>query len=176
MKFEGFAMFSRFRMPGRVNSDWLLFGLMGLVVVLALTAIGRAVLIQKKAAHTFVGWHEDMLGYQQTVAEQKASGKPMLVYFYATWCPHCKRFTAQILSSDKMQNYVKRYPHVRIAPDNGKAEKQLMESYGAEGFPTFLVVKSNGKRTKMEPYTMDDGRMRMKTPDEFIQDVERAAH
>jgi uncharacterized repeat protein (TIGR02543 family) len=160
---------------GRAMGDWVLFGLMGLVVVLALTAIGRAVIIQQKAAHTFDGWYEDATGYQKAVADQKAGGKPMLVYFYATWCPHCKRFTAEVLSSPKTQEYVKKYPHVRIAPDNGNAEKQLMQSYGAEGYPSFFVVKSNGQRIKMETHTTSHGGARLKTPDEFIQDIESAA-
>lgn len=161
--------------PGRSLADWTLFSLMGILVLLAVIVIGRAAMVQQRVAHTFEGWNENYTGYQAALAEQKSTQKPVLVYFYADWCPHCKRFTAEVLSTPKMQDYVKRYPHVRIAPDNGQAEKQLMERYGAEGFPAFYVLKPDGEQTKIETHIQAGEEARLKKPDEFIEDIERAA-
>jgi thiol:disulfide interchange protein len=169
-------MLPKMKTSGRSASDWVLFGLIGAIVLLAVFAVGRSVMVQKRVATTFTGWYENASGYQKALSEQQATGRPMLVYFYAGWCPHCKRFTAEILSSPKMQAYVKKYPHVRIAPDNGEAEKKLMSAFGAEGFPSFFVVKVNTKPVKMETHTTGHGQARLKTPDEFIAGIERAVH
>jgi thiol:disulfide interchange protein len=169
------CMLFQLKKPGRSLADWALFSLMGLLVMLAVFAIGRAAMVQERVAHTFEGWYDDVPGYQKALAEQKTTEKPMLVYFYANWCPYCKRFTSQILSTSKVQNYVKRFPHVRIAPDNGRAERQLMESFGAEGFPAFYVLKPDGERTKIETHIQTGEEVRLKKPDEFIADVEKAA-
>ena len=95
----------------------------------------------------------------------------MLVYFYAPWCPHCKQFAAQILADRKMQAFVQDYPHVRIYPDQNAAELELMKNYGAQGFPSFYVVLPNQKRVLMETHTLDGGRSRLKTPNEFLKAI-----
>lgn len=158
------------------GNNWLLFSLIGAIVLLGVFAIWRTIDSQQHVAKTFNGWYDDARGYQQAVADQRASGKPILVYFYATWCPHCKRFTAEILSDPKMKAYVQQYPHVRIAPDNGQAEQKIMSEYGVEGFPSFFVAKRDGNRVKIETHTTNGGNLRLKTPAEFIESVEEAAH
>lgn len=168
-------LFPLFKAPGRSFSDGLLFGLMGLLVVLALFAVGRAVVVQQQVSHAFEDWHDDYLGYQKALAEQKKSGKPVLVYFYATWCPHCKRFTEKVLSTSKVREALKRYPRVRIAPDNGPAEKALMENYGADGFPSLYMVKANGEKTKLTLHTVQKNEARLQSADEFIVNLQRTA-
>jgi thiol:disulfide interchange protein len=167
-------MTHRFRQFGRRGislSEGLLYGLILMVVLLGGFAVFRSVTIQHRVASTFTGWYEDKAGYEKAQADMKATGKPMLVYFYATWCPHCKRFTAYVLSDPKMQNFVKSYPHVRIAPDNGKTEQALMSEYGAQGYPAFYVVKPDGQRTQIDTYA-EKPRPHPKTPAEFIESVQ----
>lgn len=152
---------------GRSASDWMLLGLITVVAVLSLYAIARAVDTQHQAREAFTGWYQDAKGHKKAMADQQATGKPILVYFYADWCPHCKRFAAEILSTPKTRDFVKNYPHVRIAPDNGKAERKLMDEYGAEGYPTFYVVLPDGKRVKVDTHTESAHEFRLKTPQEF---------
>jgi thiol:disulfide interchange protein len=161
---------------GRSAGDWVLFTLIGVIALVALFAVGRAFMVQQRVAGAFTGWYENAEGYQKAMAEQQASKRAMLVYFYATWCPHCKRFAAEILSSPEMMETVKKYPHVRIEPEHGEAERKLMTAFGAEGFPSFYVVKPDSNPVKMDTHTQDKGgQPRLKTPKEFIRDMEKAA-
>lgn len=168
-----------FKVAGHASGDWMLFSLIGIIVLLGVFAIGRSLVLQRQVAATFQGWYEDYPGYQKAMADQAKSGKAVLVYFYAPWCPHCKHFTAEILSKPQMQAYVKRYPHVRIYPEKGGPEKQIMDSYGAEGFPTFFVAKKDGTHIRIDTHTSSTGSSgapRFKSPEEFIQDIDKAAH
>lgn len=163
------------RLRGAAMGDWLLYGLIVIIMLLGGYAIFRSVDTQQKVAISFVGWYEDKPGYEKALADQKQTGKPMLVYIYAPWCPHCKQFSAQVLSAPKMQQFVQNYPHVRIAPDHGKAEEQIMSEYGAKGYPSFYVVMPDGKRTELQTYT-DPEHPRLKTPEEFKRTILEATH
>jgi thiol:disulfide interchange protein len=147
--------------------------LMLAVMLLGGIVIYRSVEVQKRVATTFVGWYEDQSGYDKALVDQKTTHKPMLVYFYASWCPHCKRFSAEVLSDAKMRQFVQDYPHVRIAPDNGNPEKQLMKQYGAPGYPAFYVLMPDQKRRQIETFIMGP-QPRMKTPLEFMKSILQA--
>jgi thiol:disulfide interchange protein len=150
--------------------------LMASVMLLGGIMIYRSVAVQKQVAVTFVGWYEDKKGYDKALADQKTTKKPMLLYFYATWCPHCKRFTSEVLADAKMRQFVQDYPHVRIAPDDGVEEKQLMTEYGAQGYPSFYVVMPDQKRIPIDTFTMGEAgsQPRLKTPLEFMKSVLKA--
>lgn len=163
----------RFRaFKGISAGDGLMIGLVALVMVLGGIAIFRSMDIQGRVATTFEGWYEDAAGYQKALTDQKQTQKPILLYFYATWCPHCKDFTAKVLSQPKTQAFVKNYPHVRVAPDNGEAEKKLMEDFGAQGYPTFYVIMPDQRRIQVDTYASTPT-PHAKTAEEFIDSVEQ---
>lgn len=159
-------------LKGISAGDGLLFGLIALVMVLGSIAIFRSMDVQKRVGTAFEGWYEDAKGYQKALDDQKHTKKPVLVYFYATWCPHCKEFTAQVLSDPKTQRFVTNFPHVRIAPDNGDAEKKLMTDFGAEGYPAFYVVLPDQKRIQVDTYATTPT-PHNKSAQEFIDSVQR---
>lgn len=158
------------RARGTAAGDWLLYGLIVIIMLLGGYAIFRSVDVQQKVAVTFVGWYEDKPGYDKAVADQRQTGKPMLVYIYAPWCPHCKQFAAQVLSDPKVKQFVQQYPHVRVAPDHGQAEERILQDYGAKGYPSFYVVMPNGQRIELETHTTGQ-QPRLKTPQEFIRSI-----
>lgn len=148
-----------------------LIGLILLIMVLGGVAIYRSLNEQEVISQTFESWFEDASGYRKALNIQAKTGQPILLYFYATWCPHCKDFAADVLSQPVMQAFVKNYPHVRVAPDNGQAEQQLMSEFGAEGYPTFYVVLPEKKRIQVDTFTQTNP-PRAKTAEEFMQSVE----
>lgn len=77
-------------------------------------------------------------------APEEKRGK--LVFFYADWCGHCKKFMPE----------VKAYKGVQVeyvdCSSPKPAEKKLMKEYGVSGFPSMFYVDANNKRT---PFTGD---------------------
>lgn len=151
----------------------LLIGLIVLVMGLGGFAIYRSMDTQNQVVASFKGWYEDAPGYQKALKDQAATQKPVLLYFYATWCPHCKEFAAKVLADPKTQAFVQAYPHVRVAPDNGEAEKKLMSEFGAQGYPTFYVILPDQRRIQIDTYASTPT-PHLKTGPEFIDSIQEA--
>jgi thiol:disulfide interchange protein len=166
----------RLSAPGLSTGNLVLCILVATIMALGGVMVFRSLAVQKQVAVTFVGWYEDKKGYDKALADQKTMNKPMLVYIYAPWCPHCKRFSAQVLADRKMRAFVQGYPHVRISPDNGEGEKKIMEEFGAQGYPSFYVVMPDQKRIQIETFTSGtpDSPPRLKTPVEFMKSILQA--
>ncbi|MEM0951092.1 MAG: thioredoxin family protein [Cyanobacteria bacterium P01_H01_bin.74] len=105
---------------------------------------------QKRLSVQYADWFTDAMGHQQAMAEQKKRQTPVIVYFYADWCPHCKVFSATILSNTLVNQFLAQYPHVKIAPDNGKLETELAESYKLVSFPTVFVVPPDAETVQIK--------------------------
>jgi thiol:disulfide interchange protein len=160
------------RFTGLSLINGALIGLILLIMALGGVVIYRSLNEQKEVTRSFNGWFEDAKGYQEARQVQAQTYKPILLYFYATWCPHCKDFAANVLAKPEMQAFLKNYPHVRIAPDNGQAEQQLMSEFGAEGYPTFYVVFPNQQRRMVDTFNLETNPPRPKTAAEFIQSIQ----
>ena len=120
----------------------------------------------------YTAWAENQLGYNQVMREQQATKLPVLVYIFASWCPHCKELSEKVISTARVDNYLHRFPHVRIEPDKGESEKRLMRLFGAEGYPSLYIVMPNGQRKPVETYVLT-GIPRQKTPGEFIETLDK---
>jgi thiol-disulfide isomerase/thioredoxin len=86
-------------------------------------------------------------------------GKPLLIHFWATWCPTCKLETANI------DTVSKEYPVVTIAVNSGNDEQirefmkskeasfdvihdrenRLAQDFSVEAFPTTFIYNTKGK-------------------------------
>ena len=164
-------MLPKGRFTGLSLINGLLIGLVLLIMALGGVAIYRSLNVQEEIARSFDSWYEDADGYQKALNVQAKTRQPILLYFYATWCPHCKHFAADVLAKPAMQAFVKNYPHVRVAPDNGQAEQKLMSEFGAQGYPTFYVVLADQKRVQVDTFTQTNP-PRAKTSTEFVQSVQ----
>ena len=67
---------------------------------------------------------------------------PLIVYFYADWCPFCQRLDSEYLPSAPVQQYLRGVVKVRINPEYGPAEEEIASRYGVKGYPTFLVMRN----------------------------------
>lgn len=137
-------------------------------------AIFQSVQVQQRIATAYDGWEEGIAGYAKVQEAQQKTGKAAIVYFYAPWCPHCKRFTQEILSQPQVKAALAEYPRVKIYPEEDSQELTLMSAFGATGFPTFYVVQPGGQRLKIDTHAPGHS-PRLKTPEEFIESVRIAA-
>jgi thiol:disulfide interchange protein len=86
------------------------------------------------------GWHTSL---ESGLAEAKATGKPVLIDFWATWCKNCLKMDASTMKDpaviEKLEGFVKIKCQAEH-PDESPT-KEIMEYYGVIGMPDFRVLK-----------------------------------
>jgi len=85
------------------------------------------------------GWMQGANGYGQAVDAHRSSGDLMVVYVYTDWCPYCRAFEENVLSSPQVQNFLKNKIRVSINPEKGSREFSIARKYGVRGYPSFYV-------------------------------------
>ena len=76
------------------------------------------------------------------LAKSKETGQPVMIDFFATWCPPCKMLDAQTYSDSRVIEASKKWIMVRIDVDQNKA---LAERYEISSIPTIVVLQPDGK-------------------------------
>ena len=87
----------------------------------------------------FDGWYRGASGYDQAIEEYKRTNKPMVVYMSVGWCPYCRKFEKEVLSSPLVQDMLKDKIKVNINPESGKREDDIAFQYRIRGFPSFFL-------------------------------------
>jgi len=118
-------------------------------------------------------WQAD---YEQALATAKVTGKCVLLDFTGSdWCGYCIRLDRDILSRAQFKEYASKnlvlvevdFPkrkHVSAA--TREQNERLLMRYQVQGFPTIVVLNSEGKMVAALGY-MQGG------PDAFIAVLER---
>jgi peroxiredoxin len=101
-------------------------------------------------------------GGERVSLREAAAGKPVLLVFWATWCPHCNEAVPEINGvrsrlSDRLQvlaiNYMEKRGKVKaFMKAKGIAYRVLLDSegkvagqYNVVGIPTYIVLDRGGK-------------------------------
>ncbi|MEG1480212.1 MAG: thioredoxin family protein [Kiritimatiellia bacterium] len=114
---------------------------------------------------------------EAALALAKKTGKPVFLCFTGSdWCGWCKLMEKNVFSTDQWKAYVKDrvilvwidFPQnkalvpAEIAPKNS----ELSEKYGVRGFPTYVILDSNGSKLGQL------GASQESTPETFIDELE----
>ena len=81
------------------------------------------------------------------LVQAKETGKPIMIDFFATWCPPCKMLDAKTYTDAKVQARSKDWIMVRIDVDQHKA---LAREYQIASIPTLVLVQPDGKEAARE--------------------------
>lgn len=87
-------------------------------------------------------WLNGASGYARALELQRELKVPLIVYFYADWCPYCRKLDSEYLPTAVVQQYLRGVVKVRINPEYGPAEEEIAQRYGVTGYPTFLVMRN----------------------------------
>ena len=112
--------------------------------------------------------------FQPYTAERLAAardvGKPVLIDFWATWCPKCLQLDAQTFSKPEVQAALGDYIVLKadMSKDDDPLVQALREEYAVTGLPAILFIDPTGEE-------VNNLRLNgFEPPDEFIHRVQCA--
>jgi len=119
--------------------------------------------------------------YKKSMAKAKLEKKPVLLLFTGSdWCPPCQRLHRVIFDSKEFEKYSKdnlviikadfpRRRKNRLSLEQTLHNENLMEKFGVRGFPTTLILDTNGN--VLDKKVGFSG----VTPKQYINDIKRIA-
>jgi thioredoxin-like negative regulator of GroEL len=114
-------------------------------------------------------WYRRAAEYERALAEQQSTGRPLVVYVYTDWCPHCRDFDRELLSAIVVDRYlVEHAVKVRINPESGPDEDGLAQRLGADSYPTFMAAVPGGQPV---PLSLRE-RGEFMRPERFVDQIE----
>ena len=115
--------------------------------------------------HWYDSWYQGAAGYDQAAEEYEKTNQPMLVYVNVGWCPYCRRFEKNILSSPLVKDFLKDKIKVSINPEDGPRENRIAQRYGVRGYPSVFLHPPK-PASAVQLYTG-------LTPEEFIESFQQ---
>lgn len=98
-------------------------------------------------------WFHGAAGYERAIQLQKELNLPVVVYFWAGWCPYCQALDSKYLPTAPVQEYLREVIKVRIYPEQGPAERELAKQYNVQGYPSFFIIRNaSAKPKKVHPF------------------------
>lgn len=89
---------------------------------------------------------DNMTALEKKIHDAKISHQPVMIEFFATWCPDCKKVDEDVLSSTEVQQNMKPFSRLRVDVSNRNAElSKMMEKYNVMGVPTMVFFNKDGK-------------------------------
>jgi len=110
---------------------WVIFAVF--VGMAAFVAVSRST-----SAEEIIPWRTEFADAQK---ESAASGKPMLLYFTASWCGPCQEMKRTTWADTKVEESLRRFVPVKIDVD---ANGALAQRYAIQSIPKVILIDDNG--------------------------------
>ena len=104
---------------------------------------------------------------KEALDDSIAHHRPVVIDFYADWCPNCQDLDREVFSLPAIQAKLAQVTALRVDATNQDDPKvqQLLQDYGIEGLPTVVFIDSKGQEIK------DARVIGFVTPNDFSQSL-----
>lgn len=132
----------------------LLIGLVILSLVLSVTSLTLSILgLRGDVSIGGQGNKKVVISKQydkgKSMEKAKATGKPIIVFFYTDWCHFCQSF-APTFNKISKDSKIKKNFAVAYVNCEKEENRALMQEYNVQGFPTVYVIKTDGSKVQLE--------------------------
>jgi len=93
--------------------------------------------------HTFFSFSSLGSDYLLELKRARKENKPAILYFYSPFCPYCELMERNVIVDEKVKKIID--SDIVFIWIDGDKRKDLMETYGIWGFPTFVLLQPSGK-------------------------------
>jgi len=102
------------------------------------------------------------------LAQAKASGKPVMIDFFAEWCAACKELDRETYVSPQVAEASNRFINIKVdATKSSDTTDALFDRFGVSGLPTVAFIGSDGKPLTAPRVTG------FLAPEQFLQELTR---
>lgn len=138
-----------------------------IIVAVAVVGVGAVLLAtqKEKGKNPQAASHADLQAdgawltdFKKAQEQAKASNKLLFLEFTGSdWCPPCRQFKQQILSTSEFLQYAGKnfvlveldFPRARVqAPEVAQQNQGLAQRFRVEVFPTVIILNSDGKKLR----------------------------
>ena len=112
-----------------------------LALALSATSCHRPAEAPAKTDIQPIAWREGDV--DDALAEARETGKPVMLYWGAKWCPPCNRLKSTVFKDPAFIAQTRRFVPVHLDGDTAGAQ-HWGERFGIRGYPTVIILRADG--------------------------------
>jgi thiol:disulfide interchange protein DsbD len=87
---------------------------------------------------------------KQAIKDSVAHQKPVVIDFFAEWCPNCHELDREVFSLPQIQAKLAQVTALRmdVTDQEDPQVQKIIQEYGVEGVPTVIFLDTHGREIK----------------------------